>query len=251
MSAGIDAEVLLARLQELGEIGRDEGGRLVRLAVSDADRAGRDLLAQWLRAAGLEVAVDAIGNLFGIWQSGAGQPLMVGSHIDTVIDAGIYDGCYGVLAGLAVVEALRAEGLVPARPLVVAAFTNEEGVRFAPDMMGSLVHAGGLDLTEALASVGTDGTVLGEELRRIGYAGSMAPGTIRPAASGAACRAGASPGAGRCRDRRGGGAAGHFLVAPTDRGPGQPCRHHAHGAAPGCRPCRGQERHGAAGAGQR
>ncbi|HWL69974.1 MAG TPA: Zn-dependent hydrolase [Geminicoccus sp.] len=182
MSAGIDGRVLLARLRELGEVGRDARGRLVRLAASDADRAGRDLLARWLQGAGLEVAVDAIGNLFGIWQAGAGQPVMVGSHIDTVIDAGIYDGCYGVLAGLAVVEALRAEGLVPARPLAVAAFTNEEGVRFAPDMMGSLVHAGGLDLAEALASIGTDGTVLGEELRRIGYAGSMVPGTIRPAA---------------------------------------------------------------------
>ena len=106
---------------------------------------------------------------------------MIGSHIDTVIDAGIYDGCYGVLAGLAVVEALRETGVAPARPIAVAAFTNEEGVRFQPDMMGSLVHVGGLDLDTALATVGTDGAVLGEELARIDYAGDLEPGSIRPA----------------------------------------------------------------------
>jgi len=97
-----------------------------------------------------------------------------------VIDAGIYDGCYGVLAGLEVVETLKSAGLVPARPIAVAAFTNEEGVRYAPDMMGSLVHAGGLSVDAALATVGTDGAVLGAELERIGYAGAHAPGFLTP-----------------------------------------------------------------------
>jgi N-carbamoyl-L-amino-acid hydrolase len=105
---------------------------------------------------------------------------MIGSHIDTVIDAGIYDGCYGVLAGLAVVDALRAAGFKPARSLAVAAFTNEEGVRFAPDMMGSLVFAGGLSVDRALATIGVDGASLGDELARIGYAGTEAPGFLAP-----------------------------------------------------------------------
>lgn len=178
----INAERLLSRLQALGEIGRDGDGRLTRLAASDADRAGRDAVAGWMRDAGLEVMVDRIGNLFGAWQAGAegAAPLMLGSHIDTVINAGIYDGCYGALGGLEVVQTLREAGVQPARPIVVAAFTNEEGVRYAPDMLGSLVHAGGLDVERALATIGTDGTVLGEELARIGYAGVHEPGFLRP-----------------------------------------------------------------------
>ena len=107
-------------------------------------------------------------------------PVLIGSHIDTVIDAGIYDGCYGVLAGLEVIETLKAAGFAPARPIAVAAFTNEEGVRYAPDMMGSLVYAGGLPVEAALATVGTDGAVLGAELARIGYAGAQEPGFLKP-----------------------------------------------------------------------
>jgi len=179
----IDAERLLGRLRELGQIGRDSDGRLVRLAGSDSDKAGRDAFVAWIRRAGLEVAVDRIGNIFGIWKDDANAdatPVLLGSHIDTVIDAGIYDGCYGVLSGLEVIETLKAAGFVPARPIAVAAFTNEEGVRYAPDMMGSLVYAGGLPVEEALAMVGTDGTVLGVELERVGYAGSEEPGFLKP-----------------------------------------------------------------------
>ena len=179
----IDAERLLGRLREFGQIGRDGDGRLVRLAGSDADKAGRDALVLWLRDAGLEVAIDRIGNIFGIWQDGANaekSPVLLGSHIDTVIDAGIYDGCYGVLAGLEAIEVLKAADYAPARPIAIAAFTNEEGVRYAPDMMGSLVHAGGLSVEEALATIGIDGTVLGTELERIGYAGSSEPGFLKP-----------------------------------------------------------------------
>lgn len=179
----VNADRLLRRIEELGSLGRDAQGRLVRVAASDMDKLGRDCLVGWLEEAGLEVAVDRIGNIFGIWQDGANKdqaPIMLGSHIDTVIDAGIYDGCYGVLAGLEAIESLKEAGFAPARPLVVAAFTNEEGVRFSPDMMGSLVFAGGRDLKEALASVGTDGAVLGEELERIGYAGKHDPGFFKP-----------------------------------------------------------------------
>jgi len=179
----INAERLLGRLRDLGQIGRDGEGRLIRLAGSDADKAGRDAFVAWTRAAGLEVAIDRIGNIFGIWRTAANAdeaPILLGSHVDTVINAGIYDGCYGVLSGLEVIETLKASGYSPARPIAVAAFTNEEGVRYAPDMMGSLVYAGGLPVEEALATVGTDGTVLGMELERIGYAGSKEPGFLKP-----------------------------------------------------------------------
>lgn len=181
--ASIDAERLLDRIQRLGCVGRDSDGSLTRLAASAADKAGRDMVADWIQAAGLERAVDRVGNLFVIWRGAADAglaPIMIGSHIDTVVNAGIYDGCYGVLAGLAVIETLKDAGFVPARPIVVAAFANEEGVRFTPDMMGSLVFAGGRAVKEALATVGTDGTVLGAELARIGYAGLEEPGFLRP-----------------------------------------------------------------------
>ncbi|RUM06711.1 Zn-dependent hydrolase [Rhizobium chutanense] len=183
MSHGsIDSSRLLGRILELGEIGRDADGKLTRLAASDTEKLGRDRLLSWLEDAGLEVAVDRIGNIFGIWNDTGGgeRPIMIGSHIDTVINAGIYDGCYGVLSGLEVIQTLKSQGFEPTRPIVVAAFTNEEGVRYAPDMMGSLVYSGGLDAATALEAVGTDGTVLGDELARIGYAGSHAPGFMVP-----------------------------------------------------------------------
>lgn len=179
----IDAVRLLSRIEQLGQIGRDGEDRLVRLAASDADKSGRDALVSWMKEADLEVAVDRVGNIFGIWRTSSAEdqaPILIGSHIDTVIDAGVYDGCYGVLSGLEIIQSLRSAGFVPSRPIVVAAFTNEEGVRYTPDMMGSLVYAGGLPVEEALASVGTDGTVLGEELARIGYAGSKEPGFLKP-----------------------------------------------------------------------
>ncbi|WP_439618464.1 Zn-dependent hydrolase [Shinella sp.] len=179
----INAERLLGRIRTLGSIGRDGEGRLVRLAASGTEKLGRDRFVAWLERAGLDVAVDRIGNIFGIWRPEGlddTAPLMLGSHIDTVINAGIYDGCYGVLAGLEVIETLKAEGFRPSRTVVVTAFTNEEGVRYAPDMMGSLVYAGGLDVDAALASVGTDGTMLGDELARIGYAGGYNPGFLKP-----------------------------------------------------------------------
>jgi N-carbamoyl-L-amino-acid hydrolase len=179
----LDPRRLLARIRALGAIGRDADGRLTRLACSDADKLGRDQLCAWITEAGLEVAVDRVGNIFGIWknESNAGEaPVMIGSHIDTVIDAGIYDGSYGVLAALEVLETLKSAGFVPARPIVVSAFTNEEGVRYAPDMLGSLVYAAGLATEPALATVGTDGSVLGAELERIGYAGVQEPGFLQP-----------------------------------------------------------------------
>jgi N-carbamoyl-L-amino-acid hydrolase len=178
----IDGARLLARLRQLGNTGRNAAGQLTRLAASDEDKLGRDLLVSWLREAGLSVSVDAIGNIFGAWGASTEHAaLMIGSHIDTVVNAGIYDGCYGVLAALAVIETLQGRGAKLSRPVVLAAFTNEEGVRYQPDMMGSLVYAGGYGLDAALAAIGSDGRVLGEELKRIGYAGLTVPGFLHPA----------------------------------------------------------------------
>lgn len=168
---------LLASLSALGELGALPGGGVSRLALSDADRLGRDWTVARMRELGLRVEVDAIGNVFGHL---AGEldvpPVMTGSHIDTVRTGGLYDGNYGVMAGLEVVAALCDAGLSPRRPLCVAFFTNEEGARFQPDMMGSLVHVGGLALETALATRDAEGLTVGEELDRIGYRGSAPVG---------------------------------------------------------------------------
>ncbi|WEK28592.1 MAG: Zn-dependent hydrolase [Candidatus Pseudomonas phytovorans] len=181
----LNGALLLQQIHALGQTGADatHGGR-TRIALSDAEKAGRDLLVGWMRALDLDVQVDRIGNIFGTLRapddSGDQRPLMMGSHIDTVTNAGALDGCYGVLAGLAVVRAYRDAGRLPERSITVGAFTNEEGVRYQPDMMGSLVYAGGLALQQALDTLGTDGTRLGDELARIGYAGTLEPGAIVP-----------------------------------------------------------------------
>ncbi len=178
---GISREALMARLEANAAIGAIDGGGICRLALTDADRAGRDQLVAWMKALRLEVKVDRIGNIFGLRPGRTdAAPVMTGSHIDTVATGGRYDGHYGVLAGLEALRRLDERGLVLERPLVVAAFTNEEGVRFQPDMMGSLVHAGGLPLAQALDTRGTDGTRLGDELARIGYAGELPCGAIVP-----------------------------------------------------------------------
>ncbi len=174
---------LLERIHTLGEIGKDPRGGRTRLAASDSEKAGRDQVVSWLQEAGLRVVVDYIGNIFGIWETEENKkeaPLMIGSHIDTVIQAGAYDGCLGVLASIEAVDALKRAEVRTKRPIVISVWTNEEGVRYSPDMMGSLVYAGGYPLEKALASVGTDGSILGEELQRIGYAGTVAPGFINP-----------------------------------------------------------------------
>lgn len=150
----LDVPLLLQQIRELGAIGHDpaQGGR-TRIALTDDEKAGRDRLVHWMRELDLEVRVDHVGNIFGILPAasveGHARPLMMGSHIDTVRNAGALDGCCGVLAGLAVVRAYRSAGCLPQRAIVVAAFTNEEGLRYQPDMMGSLVYAGGLHRTPA------------------------------------------------------------------------------------------------------
>jgi N-carbamoyl-L-amino-acid hydrolase len=168
---------LLERIARLAEVGAIEGGGCCRLALTDEDRAGRELVAGWMRELGLEVTVDALGNTVGVRPGRRdGPPVMTGSHIDTVRTGGRYDGNLGVLAGLEVVETLNEAGIETERPLAVAFFTNEEGARFAPDMMGSLVYVGGMDLEEALATEGIDGATVGAELSRIGQRGTAPVG---------------------------------------------------------------------------
>src|SRR6266550_2427419 len=180
-SPRIDLDRLLGRLDAFNRIGALPGGGNCRLALSDEDRAGRDLLVRWMRDLGLAVTVDAIGNIIGV--RGGGEdvaPVMFGSHIDTVGTGGRYDGLYGVLAGLETCQALDDAGRATRRPLALVAFTNEEGSRFPPYAMGSLVFVGGLALEDAYAVRGIDGTTVGEELRRIGYAGDARPGFLKP-----------------------------------------------------------------------
>lgn len=173
----IDRDRLLRRLGDLARCGARPDGGVSRLALTDADREGRDLVVDWMRELGLEVTVDRIGNLIGRRPGREqGPPVMTGSHIDTVATGGRYDGNYGVLAGLEVVDVLNRAGVITRRPLAVGAFTGEEGSRFAPDMLGSQVFVGAFPLDEALAIRDAGGAVLGEELARIGYAGDAPVG---------------------------------------------------------------------------
>jgi N-carbamoyl-L-amino-acid hydrolase len=172
----IKAERLLADLDALAEVGDTGDGGNCRLALTDDDAGGRELVVGWMRGLGLEVVVDRIGNVVA---TRAGRepdldPVMTGSHIDTVRTGGRYDGTLGVLAGLEVLRALDEADVRTRRPLAVAFFTDEEGSRFAPDMLGSLVYAGGMALEDALGMVGIDDAVLGDELERIGWAGEAA-----------------------------------------------------------------------------
>ncbi len=177
----INPNRLLQRLDELAQIGALESGGVSRLSFTDADRQARDQLVQWMEALGLTIQIDRVGNIFGIR---GGQtvhlPVMFGSHIDTVPVAGKLDGAYGVLAALECIATLNDQGISTRRPLVVAAFTNEEGVRYAPGMLGSAVYAGELSVEQALEVRGVDGSRFGDELERIGYAGRMEPGAIEP-----------------------------------------------------------------------
>ena len=174
MTTGLrtDGDRLLRRIGELATIGPIEGGGSCRLALTEEDRLGRDLVVAWMRDLGLDVTIDGIGNVVAVRPGRLeGPPTMTGSHIDTVRTGGRYDGNLGVLAGLEVIETLAENGVETEHPLAVAFFTDEEGSRFPPDMLGSLVYVGGLGLEEALDISGIDGAVVGDELERLGYRG--------------------------------------------------------------------------------
>lgn len=169
----IDIDRLMARLDSLAEIGAINDGGVCRLALTEEDRLGRDRVVEWMHELGLQVTVDRIGNVIGLRPGRRdGPPVMTGSHIDTVRTGGRYDGNLGVLAGLEIVAVLNDRGIATEHPLAVAFFTNEEGSRFAPDMMGSLVYVGGMSVEDARAVEGIDGARVGECLDAIGYAGA-------------------------------------------------------------------------------
>ena len=180
-SKRVNGARLLDRIFSLAEVGAIEGGGVCRLALTDDDKAGRDLVVAWMHELDLDVHIDAIGNVVAVrhGKNPALAPVMTGSHIDTVRTGGKYDGNYGVLAGLEVLETLSAANISTERAIAVAFFTDEEGARFHPDMMGSLVYAGGMTVEDALDLPGIDGTRLGDELNRIGYAGPVpCPGIV-------------------------------------------------------------------------
>ncbi len=174
----IDGERLWASLMELAKIGATPKGGVCRLTLTDLDKQGRDLVSQWAREAGLTVTIDKIGNGF-LRRAGRNEslpPVVTGSHIDTQPTGGKFDGNYGVLAGLEVVRTLNDHGIQTEAPIEVAWWTNEEGSRFVPVMMGSGVFAKAFTLEHAYAAKDTEGRSVKDELQRIGYVGEQEPG---------------------------------------------------------------------------
>ena len=169
---------LWSSLMELAKIGATPKGGVKRLTLTDLDRQGRDLVTGWAREAGLSVTIDQIGNVF-MRREGSNPslpPVMTGSHIDTQPTGGKFDGNYGVLAGLEVVRTLNDLKIRTEAPIEVAFWTNEEGSRFVPVMMGSGVFCGAFTLEHAYAAKDTEGKTVRDELERIGYLGDQVPG---------------------------------------------------------------------------
>jgi N-carbamoyl-L-amino-acid hydrolase len=177
-SLRINGKRLWESLMTLASIGATAKGGVCRLALSDLDKQGRDLVVGWAREAGMTVTIDKIGNVFmrRPGRNNALPPIMTGSHIDTQPTGGKFDGNYGVLAGIEVVRTLNDHGIETEAPIEVAFWTNEEGSRFVPVMMGSGVFAGAFSLEHAYAAKDINGKTVREELERIGYIGPEEPG---------------------------------------------------------------------------
>jgi len=173
----VNGERLWRSLMELARIGATAKGGVKRLALSDVDREGRDRFVAWAREAGMQTRCDAIGNLFALRHGSDARaaPILLGSHLDSQPSGGKFDGAYGVMAGLEVVRTLNDAAISTRAPIEVAAWTNEEGSRFPPGMMGSGVFTGVHALDFALAQKDLDGVTVKEELERIGYRGSGQP----------------------------------------------------------------------------
>ena len=181
----VNGERLWASLMELAQIGATPKGGVCRLAASDLDGEARRLFIRWCEEAGCSVRVDKIGNIFACRPGSDASlpPVMTGSHLDTQPTGGKFDGAYGVMAGLELVRTLNDLGYETEAPIEIVAWTNEEGSRFSPAMVGSGVFAGVFDLTEGLARPDNlTGVTLGTELERIGFAGPEPVGA-RPVAA--------------------------------------------------------------------
>ena len=174
----VNGERLWASLMELAQIGATPKGGVCRLTLTDLDKQGRDLVLGWARQAGMEITIDKIGNGFmrRPGRNNALAPIVTGSHIDTQPTGGKFDGNYGVLAGIEVVRTLNDLGIETDAPIEVAFWTNEEGSRFVPVMMGSGVFAKAFTLEHAYAATDTEGKTVRGELERIGYIGTQEPG---------------------------------------------------------------------------
>jgi N-carbamoyl-L-amino-acid hydrolase len=172
----INRERLWQSLMDLAQLGATVKGGVCRLALTDLDRQARDLFVRWCEEAGCSVSIDGIGNIFArrAGRDPERAPVMTGSHIDTQPTGGKFDGCYGVMAGLEVIRTLNDLGVQTEAPIEVVVWTNEEGSRFPPCMMGSGVFAGKFDLEDTLLKQDDQGLSVGSELQRIGYAGSRA-----------------------------------------------------------------------------
>jgi N-carbamoyl-L-amino-acid hydrolase len=174
----VNGERLWSDLMTLGSIGATARGGSHRTALSDGDRDARNLFIHWAKEANLAITIDQIGNIFAR-RSGTDNelpPVMAGSHLDTQAPGGKFDGVLGVLAGLEVVRTLNRGGVQTRRPIEVVNWTNEEGARFPPGVVGSNLFAGRTTLEALLATRDRSGLLMGDELRRIGYAGAAPVG---------------------------------------------------------------------------
>jgi beta-ureidopropionase / N-carbamoyl-L-amino-acid hydrolase len=174
----INGARLWQSLMDMARIGATAKGGVKRIALTAEDKAGRDQFTDWCRAAGYGVSVDAVGNIFArrAGRDNALPPVMSGSHLDTQPSGGRFDGCYGVMAALEVLRTLDDHGIQTAAPMEVAVWTNEEGSRFTPVMVGSGVFAGKFSVAHARAQRDIDGVAFGDALDAIGYAGSAPSG---------------------------------------------------------------------------
>ena len=171
----ISAKRLMNSLEAMWQFGATANGGVHRLALTDEDKAARDLLGTWFVEAGLDLRVDDAGNMIG---RRAGRqdlpPLLIGSHTDTVPRGGRYDGILGILTALEVVRTLNDAGVETERPIEIVNWTAEEGSRFRPSLFGSTAALGMMPIEQALATTDIAGIRFGDELERIGYAGEAA-----------------------------------------------------------------------------
>ncbi len=174
----IDGPRLWSTIMRSAEVGPGVAGGLRRLALSDSDRVIRDIFREWCADAGMTVTVDRLGNMFARREGTEPDlpPVLIGSHLDTQIASGRFDGIVGVLAGLEIARTLNDRGIATRRPIEIVNWSNEEGARFAPPMSASAVFAGVRDLAWGLGRTDADGLTFGGELERIGFAGSAPVG---------------------------------------------------------------------------
>lgn len=169
----INSKRLQTWLADFATIGATPNGGVHRLTLTDLDKQARDLFVSLAKKAGCSIKIDAMGNIFAR-RSGEDSrlsPVLIGSHIDSQPLGGKYDGIYGVLAALEVVYSLNDHDIKTDRPIDVVSWTNEEGSRFAPAMIGSAVFSGLTTLQDGWSCRDSEGNTIKQELERIGYAG--------------------------------------------------------------------------------